>query len=396
MRRAPLYRYDPLYPQVRFNPHHKPAGSPEGGQFDVAEGGGENAGSVKIGYDNPGGEWLEHERARAAEAKADGYMARGAVTAYTRDPVMLPVDVLKQVPGARGEVRGPGDAQYDRLLPKITAEGYINYPEGTILLRVDHEGMPFIIEGNTRVAVASTLGIKRIPAEVRWVAGGEDAGGDWTPAKVIAMATPMPKVKFNPHHKPAGTPEGGQFDVADGNGVEEAETIDIGPKITPSNEPPFDYEHPPKEYDGIKIAQWKFRAKDGQAVMAAADYGQRVIFINSSKKVADAFRDMKTESARSWMMGWDSSPDPNHLINHEIAHIRTFDALGEKGLRDLQKITVDNSDVLYRTSAAVSGQAQRNAAEFVAEVYAGKRGGVEFHPAVLQYYDHLLGGKELK
>lgn len=122
----------------------------------------------KIGYDNPGGEWLQRQRRRAAES---GNPVSGAVTAYTRKPVMLDPNKVRRLPGHNAERRVPGEMQYDALRPSVEAHGL--YPDSPILIGVNHEGAPYIIEGNTRTAVADDLGLPELPAEIRWFAGGE-------------------------------------------------------------------------------------------------------------------------------------------------------------------------------------------------------------------------------
>lgn len=130
--------------------------------------------------DNPGGDWLEMQRRRAQETIEKGRNpVSGAVTGYLGKPIELDPQKLKVIPGARGERRVPGEAQYDRLRPMIEAEGFRQ--DSPILVGVNHLGDPYIIEGNTRAAVARDLGIDRIPAEVRYFAGGEGVGGPMAP-----------------------------------------------------------------------------------------------------------------------------------------------------------------------------------------------------------------------
>lgn len=124
----------------------------------------------RIRTDNPGGEWLRRQQQRAAE---EPMRATGPTTAWLTRPAMVSPYRLHAMRGENFEKRMPGEAQYDRLLPKIEAEGF--RPDSPILIGVNYQGVPRIIEGNTRAAVARDLGVKRIPAEVRWYAGGEQA-----------------------------------------------------------------------------------------------------------------------------------------------------------------------------------------------------------------------------
>ena len=59
---------------------------------------------------------------------------------------------LKTLPGVMREQRGPGDAQYDRLVADVQARGYTH--ENPVFVMVNHKGEAYLNEGNTRVAVA--------------------------------------------------------------------------------------------------------------------------------------------------------------------------------------------------------------------------------------------------
>lgn len=148
----------------------------------------------KIGRDNPGGDWEVHERERARERSSRGSPSFGAVTAYTKKPVMLDPKKVRTIPGARGERRVPGESQYDRLRPSVEAEGL--YPDAPILIGVDYRGDPYIIEGNTRTAVAADLGLAELPAEVRWFSGGENAPySDLYPQDLESLMAPSELVR---------------------------------------------------------------------------------------------------------------------------------------------------------------------------------------------------------
>lgn len=139
--------------------------------------------------DNPGGKWLEHERRRADENVRSGdTKVSGAVTGYLKKPIELDPRKLEVIPGAMNERRVPGESQYDRLRPMIEAEGFRQ--DSPILVGVNHLGEPYIIEGNTRAAVARDLGIDRIPAEVRWFAGGEGVEGPLSPSRLEEYMPP--------------------------------------------------------------------------------------------------------------------------------------------------------------------------------------------------------------
>ena len=143
----------------------------------------------KLRTDNPGGEWLKHERRRADErVRSGGTKVSGAVTGYLKKPIELDPRKLEVIPGARNERRVPGEYQYDRLRPLIEAEGFRQ--DSPILVGINHLGDPYIIEGNTRAAVARDIGIDRIPAEVRYFAGGEGVEGPMMPSRLEEYMPP--------------------------------------------------------------------------------------------------------------------------------------------------------------------------------------------------------------
>ena len=148
------------------------------GRFVVDE-----AGAFKL--DNPGGRWLEE---KIANARRDPARLEGSVTGYFDNDFQIPVRNFAYIDGARGEIRVPGEAQYDILMDKVKREGWSPTP---VLVGINDRGRPYVIEGNTRLAVARELGIDTIPAEVRYWNGGEaNAPTRWTPEYLERYATP--------------------------------------------------------------------------------------------------------------------------------------------------------------------------------------------------------------
>lgn len=135
--------------------------------------------------DNPGGGWLDRQREDAKAAEARGNRMAGAVTAVAWD-IELPVDFVAKVPGLNSEQRQPGEPQYDALSEKVAKEGFKK--DSPILIGINYKGEAFIIEGNTRVAVAKANGIRYIPAEVKYFAGGEAEGGQLSPVVLRQLA----------------------------------------------------------------------------------------------------------------------------------------------------------------------------------------------------------------
>lgn len=143
--------------------------------------------SESFHVDNPGGEWLDSKRRWAEDAIAKGRGTTkngitGTVTAWF-DEIELDVDFLSGLPGHEGEDRRPGDPGFDWLMGEVSRAGWDPDP---ILVMVNHLGQAWVWEGNTRIAVARSIGQRRIPAEVRYWNGGETADGPCTPELVTA------------------------------------------------------------------------------------------------------------------------------------------------------------------------------------------------------------------
>lgn len=147
-----------------------------------------------IRYDNPSPEWQARKQREAQQNSRPDRPYFGPISAYTKKPVMLDPKKVRTIRGARGERRVPGESQYDRLRPSVEAEGL--YPDAPILIGVDYRGEPYIIEGNTRTAVAADLGLAEIPAEVRWFSGGENAPySDLYPQDLESLMAPSELVR---------------------------------------------------------------------------------------------------------------------------------------------------------------------------------------------------------
>jgi len=129
---------------------------------------------VKIGVDNPGGEWLERTRIRVRES---GVL--GPATAYTKKLVRFRPSDLIGIEGRNGENPKPGQPKFDALDKAVLAEGF-KADEHPILISVDAGGKPWIMEGNNRIAVAHAHNAPYVSAQVQWHSGGELIDGPFT------------------------------------------------------------------------------------------------------------------------------------------------------------------------------------------------------------------------
>jgi hypothetical protein len=152
--------------------------------------------------DNPGGDWLQGKQENAERAMAEssrGLRRRGVTGSVTgtmgmETDMFLPTDRLSSLTGLMDERRRPGDLQFDALLARVREEGFDpNQAGNRIVIAVNHRGEPFVLEGNTRIAVARELGIPNVKAEVRYWNGGEMVDGPFAPGNVARIAARGPE-----------------------------------------------------------------------------------------------------------------------------------------------------------------------------------------------------------
>jgi hypothetical protein len=105
-----------------------------------------------------------------------------------KSDLFLPTDVLKFIEPLNNEKRIAGDPRFDDLMSSVQKEGFDPDQKGNkIVIAVNHQGVPFILEGNTRVAVAHAMGVPNVKAEVRYWNGAEEIDGPMSPNRVSAM-----------------------------------------------------------------------------------------------------------------------------------------------------------------------------------------------------------------
>lgn len=158
------------------------------------------------GYEG-GEEWLESKQKTAedraknsSEENSTGKLLSGSITGYMgqdfKRPLFLSTEMLSKLKGANNEKRYVGEGRYDLLRKRVDKEGFD--PEqkysseddygNAIVIGVNHKGKAFIIEGNTRVAVAKDLDVPSIRAEVKYYNGAEEVDGPYSPQNIIQYA----------------------------------------------------------------------------------------------------------------------------------------------------------------------------------------------------------------
>lgn len=146
--------------------------------------------------DNPGGEWLKSKRESNAydtqrtEFGTPKYF--GSVTGSFDRVAMLPVKVLKDLKGRRGEhtPRYTREESLNWLVAYMREHNSLplreNGEQYFPFLNIDERGIPWINEGNHRIKAAALLGWKCMPCQISYFSGGEDEPGPFPPAKVKA------------------------------------------------------------------------------------------------------------------------------------------------------------------------------------------------------------------
>ncbi len=145
----------------------------------------------KFFSDNPGGEWLVHEQNRAKKSKFGG-----AVTAGFHDAFQVPTKLTKGMEGLEDEhlTRNLSQDDVKKLRAAVKDEGIYS----AIFINVQWDGKPMINEGNRRALVARDLGLKTIPIELKYYAGGELVDGPWHPDRISKVGKPWKKPKKPP------------------------------------------------------------------------------------------------------------------------------------------------------------------------------------------------------
>ena len=98
------------------------------------------------------------------------------VTGYFSKPLNLDPQGLRNIRGAMGEEAfRETSPKLDWLKESIAKKGYDPSP---VLIHVREDGVPFVVEGNTRILEAAMSGRESIPVEVKYLRGSQTQTGD--------------------------------------------------------------------------------------------------------------------------------------------------------------------------------------------------------------------------
>lgn len=139
-----------------------------------------NVSESKLIVDVPNEEWLQgkidYAKSRGRDSYGVPYMT-SSTTAVVKPNIRLPVNLLKRLPGMRGE---QSNVRYDDLkaIMKIMRDtGKLplmsNGEEYAPFVVVAHNGEAWVSEGNHRIMAADRLGWDTLPVELRYFDGGE-------------------------------------------------------------------------------------------------------------------------------------------------------------------------------------------------------------------------------
>jgi hypothetical protein len=147
----------------------------------------------------PNDAWLQAKLAKAEKNRLEfgneggrlGNLGGGdGVTGWFSEPIMLNPNALMGVRGLHGEeaFRDTGRKLTD-LQKAIAEEGYKPSP---IVVVVREDGVPFISEGNHRLAEAIKSGRPEIPVEIKYMRGAQEVEGLMNPNNLPFPAPMMP------------------------------------------------------------------------------------------------------------------------------------------------------------------------------------------------------------
>jgi len=151
--------------------------------------------------DNPGGDWLAYKKQLSDEAGAlpsGAPRSFGTVTGHFPGHVYLPVSILKKIPGVMNEQYHVREKSLDSLVGYMSETGKLPMTmrgdkEHAPFVTVDQRGRPFVNEGNHRIMAAAKLGWEKLPVQISYFNGGEQASGILHPDRVIAYHQSLAK-----------------------------------------------------------------------------------------------------------------------------------------------------------------------------------------------------------
>lgn len=143
--------------------------------------------------DVPNEDWLEGKIEYAKEKGRNnfGVPYMGSSTAFVRPNPEVSVDILKRLPGMRGEQSNVRHEDLKAIMKIMKDTGKLplmsNGKEYAPFINVAYNGEAWVNEGNHRIMAAAALGWDKLPIEIRYFDGGERIeSGPMYPPKIGA------------------------------------------------------------------------------------------------------------------------------------------------------------------------------------------------------------------
>lgn len=153
---------------------------------------------LTLNSDIPSEEWLAGKIRQSVSRGANqwGVPTMTAITGHYSRPAMVPLAILRHIPGQRAEQSNVRTKDLDRLLSDLafvtpgdmedTSEDTPGW-QAPPYIEVDRHGQAWLSEGNHRVMAADLLQWPCLPVDIRYFDGGERAPyGTLAPEKVLA------------------------------------------------------------------------------------------------------------------------------------------------------------------------------------------------------------------
>jgi len=179
--------------------------------IDPWTGSGRLAEGSELRIDVPNEEWLQDKREYAKEKGRNsfGVPYMGTTTAYTLSDVKLPVDILKRIPGMRGEQQRVRQQDLDAIMTIMRDTGRLPIQWGkeyAPFINVAWNGEAWVNEGNHRIMAAAALGWKDMPVQISYFDGGERVkSGTMYPGRIgLGNQQEITNEDYDPNGPPPG------------------------------------------------------------------------------------------------------------------------------------------------------------------------------------------------
>jgi hypothetical protein len=141
--------------------------------------------------DVPNDRWLQGKIDYAKEKGRNrfGVPYMGSTTAYATENVRVPLAILKDLPGMRGEQQNVRKDDLQAIIKVMKDTNKLptldNGKEYAPFINVAYNGEAWVNEGNHRIMAAVALGWKDMPVQISYFDGGERIeSGPMYPAKI--------------------------------------------------------------------------------------------------------------------------------------------------------------------------------------------------------------------